>query len=367
MHRCFSLQKYTGINSRYTCPNCGRKRCFTLYVDEDGQQLSEQVGRCDHESSCGYHYKPREYFRDHPEIDGSDWRDAPLVRTTVAAIHRLPEAPKTLFTIPEEIVARSVRPAIHSTFTIFLSHLFDDSTVLSLVTRYKLGVTRAGDVIFFQIDAKGRCRTGKIMKYNPDTGHRIKDPDTKGRISWVHALMKYANALPQDWQLTQCLFGEHLLSLHPDATIALVESEKTAVIASAMMPEYLWLATGGKSQFNDRLSILLGRDIIAFPDVDGYDTWVQKASNLPNLNIKVSNILQLHATFEEQQQHIDIADWLIRTKLHPQPPINHSQPSTLQPNATRINTTFLRAARHISPEYHQELLALIEDLCLEMW
>ena len=134
-----------------------------------------------------------------------------------------------------------------------------------------------------------------------------------------------------------------------------------------MMPEYLWLATGGKSQFNNRLSVLLGRDIIAFPDVDGYDTWIQKASTLPNLHIKVSNLLQLHATTEEQQQHIDIADWLIRTKLHPQPPINHSPSLNPHPSSTHLNTTFLRASRYISPEYHQELLALIEDLVLEMY
>ena len=57
---------------------------------------------------------------------------------------------------------------------------------------------------------------------------------------------------------------------HPDKTVALVESEKTAIICSAMMPQYLWLATGGKSQFNSRLTVLKGRKIIAFPDIDAY-------------------------------------------------------------------------------------------------
>ena len=68
--RSFSLQRYAGISSRHTCPACGGKRCFTLYVDESGEPLSEIVGRCDHESSCGYHYKPKDYFRDHPEAGG---------------------------------------------------------------------------------------------------------------------------------------------------------------------------------------------------------------------------------------------------------------------------------------------------------
>jgi hypothetical protein len=60
----YNLQKYNGISSRYTCPHCGRKRCFTLYVDEDGDPLHESVGRCDHESSCGYHYTPKQHFAD---------------------------------------------------------------------------------------------------------------------------------------------------------------------------------------------------------------------------------------------------------------------------------------------------------------
>ena len=75
----YSLQRYTGPASRYTCPNCGAKHSFTRYVDAKGEFLHETVGRCDHESSCNYHYTPREYFRDHPEARPSaeDWRKAP--------------------------------------------------------------------------------------------------------------------------------------------------------------------------------------------------------------------------------------------------------------------------------------------------
>lgn len=258
--------------------------------------------------------------------------------------------------IPIEVVKKSVRPDIVSSFAAFLLHLFDDMTVVKLVSEYQLGVTKAGDVIFFQIDVEGRCRTGKIMKYDPETGHRIKDERTKGRINWVHSLMKRSGTLPEDWELTQCLFGEHLLGWHPDKPVALVESEKTAVICSAMIPEYVWLATGGKSQFNERLNVLQGRDIVAFPDVDGYETWVQKAAALPHLNIKVSDILQKNATDEEREQHIDIADWLIKWKLEPRPE-----------GEVKMNRTFQKVAKYFSPEYHEEILGLIEDLGLEVW
>ena len=164
MKRCFSLQKYAGISSRHTCPSCGGKRCFTLYVDEAGELLAENVGRCDHESSCGYHYSPKDYFRDHPEADGEDWRETEPEWLKKALERRKQQERKPLCYLPAELVMKSVRPDIVSSFTLFLLRLFDDQTVVRLVNDYRLGVTKAGDVIFFQIDKDGNCRTGKIMK-----------------------------------------------------------------------------------------------------------------------------------------------------------------------------------------------------------
>ena len=74
------------------------------------------------------------------------------------------------------------------------------------------------------------------MHYNPSTGKRIKDETIPGRINWLHTTLKRCHQLPKDWQLTQCLFGEHLLPQRPDKTVALVESEKTAIICAALMP-----------------------------------------------------------------------------------------------------------------------------------
>ena len=115
---------------------------------------------------------------------------------------------------------------------------------------------------------------GKIIPYNPATGHRIKD-DHFPPVMWVHTKLKATHLLPPEWSLTQCLFGERLLHDKVNANVALVESEKTAVICSLLLPEYIWLATGGKSQFNDRLMVLKGRKVTAFPGIDGYDEWIQ--------------------------------------------------------------------------------------------
>ena len=229
----YNLQKYKGISSRYTCPACGRKKCFTLYVDEAGDPLHESVGRCDHESSCGYHYTPKQFFTDHPDLKpGKDWRDGHTV--FVPKIK-----PKPLCTIPEHVVTRSVRINHDSDLITFLKTIIDPMVVEGLIEEYRIGVTRGGDTIFFQLDKLGRCRTGKIMKYDPETGHRIKDPDVPSRITWVHSLMKQSGQLPADWELSQCLFGENLLMEHPGMPVALVESEKTAIICSGLMHQYL--------------------------------------------------------------------------------------------------------------------------------
>ena len=64
----FTLEKYRGISTRYTCPQCGRKHTFTRYIDTENnnQYLSERVGKCNRLDKCGYHYTPREYFADNP-------------------------------------------------------------------------------------------------------------------------------------------------------------------------------------------------------------------------------------------------------------------------------------------------------------
>lgn len=66
----FILERYrSGGSNRYVCPQCGRKKCFTRYVDlETGKYVADECGKCDHTASCGYHYPPRQYFHDHPEL-----------------------------------------------------------------------------------------------------------------------------------------------------------------------------------------------------------------------------------------------------------------------------------------------------------
>ena len=306
MSHYYTLQKYTNPSSRHTCPACGRQRCFTLYVDPDANPLHETVGRCDHESSCGYHRTPRQYFHDHPEhrhhchperSEGSFTRHARPDRASPGII-------------PQNLIPP---PSAANHLITYLSTMLPSSAIDRIIADYRLASTPDQAIIFLQIDQDNQCRTGKIMQYDPATGHRIKDPDKPGRINWLHSILKRRKQLPPDWQLTQCLFGEHLLPQHQDKTVALVESEKTAIICSAMMPQYLWLATGGKSGLtSERLSSLKGRKIIVFPDIDAFKDWQQKIFTFPHLDIRISRLLEDNATPADRAAHIDLADWIIQ-------------------------------------------------------
>lgn len=313
----YQLEKYKGRSTRHQCPQCSDPHSFTLYVDENGEPLSEICGRCDHESGCGYHYTPKQFFSDNPNLSGE--------KNFVPALPQMKQH-KELCTIPFKVVKDFA--SYRSTFVLFLCGLFDrytleNPTIERLGELYALGATDDESVIFWQIDINGRVRTGKIMKYGAD-GHRIKDGSG---INWVHSKMKKQNQLPEDWELTQCLFGEHLLNWERNKrkVVALVESEKTALIGAACYPQYVWLATGGKSQLSiEKMKVLSGRTIVMFPDVDGFDYWKEKARTFTFAKFIVSDALAKNTTNEGRAAKIDIADLLIKELkggyIPPKPP-----------------------------------------------
>ena len=299
------LQKYHGKDSRHECPNCHDKHSLTWYVDDDGQPIDPTCGKCDHENNCGYHYTPRQYYADHPTdrkpMDSRPKQKAPTPTPML----------KSLCTIPFDYVRKSA--SYNCSFVRFLFGLFGADIVRYLMALYAVGVTVSGDVIFWQIDKTGRVHTGKLMRYGID-GHRDKK-----HIDWVHSTLKKRNLLPNDWELTQCLFGEHLLnwSWNRGKTIALVESEKSAMIGAAVFPQYVWLATGGKHNLQpEKTKALEGRTVIMFPDTDTtgatFQLWQHKANEMAKYcKATVSDLLERKATPEQKEKGIDIADWLI--------------------------------------------------------
>jgi len=299
----YILEPYKGMNTRYRCPTCQqRDKTFSLYIDtETGEHIHPTVGRCNRESNCGQHYTPKQYFQ-----DNNISFDTPQPK----AYKPRPVTPiqKPVSFIPVEVFKASLKAHETNHFVQFLINLFGVEVASQLVNRYFIATSKHwnGATVFWQIDTQGKVRTGKIMLYSPTTGKRVKNLEIP--VYWVHKALKQP-----EFELRQCLFGEHLL-IDKIKPVAIVESEKTAVIASVYLPHFIWVAVGSLTNLNaEKCSILKGRTVILFPDLNGFDKWSSKAKELSHLTIfSVSDLLERKATETEKKQGFDLADYLIK-------------------------------------------------------
>ncbi len=215
--------------------------------------------------------------------------------------------------------------------------------------RFLLGSSPEHSVIYWQIDDEGRVHEGKVMAYGADC-HRSRSRHPYS-MSWY---LKRQGQLSADWCYGHCLFGLHQLqglraagcrSWSPSApampTVAIVESEKTAVICSAKTlngqrpvisfggevshssevspARVLWMATGGLSMLSARaLAPLRGCRVILFPDTDAegstYRLWCERASEASRAlgqPLMVSDLLERRASATQKARKIDIADYIV--------------------------------------------------------
>ena len=226
-----------------------------------------------------------------------------------------------------------------------------EEQMLRAAERYRLGRSRDGGVIFWQIDDLGRTRDGKIMYYREDC-HR----DKSRHPSWTSARLKAYYSYDGDLPVERCLFGLHLLTEnsfkgHTDFTddtdflcagaafmlqesvesvrsvchkksVCVVEAEKTAVICSELFPQSIWMAAGGLSALSaEKLRPLRDHKVVLFPDTDPdgttYACWkaIAKEASRSSLSpIYVSPLLERHATPEQKAAKIDIVDLLFNPK-----------------------------------------------------
>ena len=252
--------------------------------------------------------------------------------------------------------------------------------MVSAACRYRLGASKLGGVIFWQIDQDERVRDGKVMYYGPDC-HR----DKQHNPTWVSALLRKRDPFPgSPHETSHCFFGTHLLtesyfkshteiteiterpkgqieitddtdyflntdfmdfmdyaakaapaqpvpealsvisviSVCPKKSVCMVEAEKTAVILSEVYPQYVWLAAGGLGEVQvEKFRPLRGHQVVLFPDTDpdgkAFKRWSDAATLVMNQvfwedspPIRVSDLLETHATPEQKAAKIDLIDFL---------------------------------------------------------
>lgn len=300
----FILKPYKGPADRDECPNCHRMRCFSRYIDTEGKiTFPPEVGRCNREQKCGYHYTPKQYFHDHPEL-----REERLDDKAPAFAPSPPKPAVERFFFPRSVMERSMNHYEENNFYMFLRNRFGEETAHELAVKYNIGTAkvRKGSCVFWQVDTQGHVCQGKVMFYDASTGKRSHDVHP----TWAHTLMRIDKE-----RIGQCFFGEHLLTMYPDRPVGIVESEKSAIIVSFYLPDYVWLATGGKDGMFAKadMDILKDRTVVLFPDLGMMENWQMKASLLRQngIDTHVFTYLEEHASQSEKEKGLDIADYLL--------------------------------------------------------
>ena len=169
--------------------------------------------------------------------------------------------------------------------------------------RYQLGRSRSGATVFWMIDEQGVLRDGHVGD------------------AWASALMKATGQLPEWWNPSHCFFGQHLL--FSARGIGIVESERSAVILSELYPSLLWLANSYPANLTEQhFQPFQGHAVTLFPRTDPfgntYTAYLELADQVHRslgLDIRVSPILEDHATPEQKQRQIDIVDFYFESEF----------------------------------------------------
>jgi hypothetical protein len=350
------------------CPNCNKKT-FVYYVNtETGNYLTANFGRCDREQNCNYHKAPpkgkrgflipflalngitdkatklvdlngiisiiptsqileqnakncfvSEWYLKNSNINYLNNESKYFNMDSISFINKVnTEAPKEppkpsfhSFELQDRLINKYKSDLTFDNLTTFLLDNFTFNEVDKAVSDYYLIGTNycwKQSTIFWQIDEKKQIKGAKIMQYNANTGKRIKEP--YNHINWLHKAIE-----EPDFNLCQCLFGLHLINEDYQKSIAIVESEKTAIIMSIFLPDFIWLATGSKGNFKfELLEPLKKRNCFAFPDNGEFTNWNNKANELKNkfFKIEVSNLLE-QTNFNNG---FDLADYYFETLIN---------------------------------------------------
>ena len=332
--------KYSLDNSskKFICPNCNKNRFVRYFDSNENKYLPEQIGRCDREQSCGYHFKPKDFFAKNPLSQKSS-----NLHSTKFIFKSNSRSKKIDFLNPN-YAPMSMKKYDQNNFVIWLKTLFNASIVTEIINDYNIGTSKRwhGATVFFQKDIKQRIRQVKIMLYNTSNGKRVKQDESpnpgRSKILFVgKQILKSAGNLNPN--LKQCFFGEHLL-INKTKIVGIVESEKTAILLHAyakkgLAPPYVWLATGGKNGcrwYGDTSTVLKDRDVILFPDLGAYEDWEKKSAEITNCNLVVSDILEEIATKDERKQGLDLADYYLKVSLN-QDLTNDAEPENNNSNS----------------------------------
>lgn len=267
-------------SKKYVCPQC-KQKTMVVYLDNETKAPVDvyQFGRCDRENTCGYHHTP---YQDPEHVQKARENFVPT------------PAPVVVQVFPEEKIWR---PLVERTKTcISPLHTFLNSKLLIPNDHLlKWDIYSDSDpegnnlTVYIYRNAQGQVCNLKWFKYKED-GHRDKNfnsyslrqpskskppPTPQSKEARENFSGEEKKSPIEELKYQMCLYGEHLLDPEKKKPVCIVESEKSAAIASFFYSQFDWVACGsnngltdGKDGKPDKITVLKGREVYWLNDAD---------------------------------------------------------------------------------------------------
>lgn len=188
----------------------------------------------------------------------------------VQLIDYKPEARNTshsfIKAVDGSLFRQTLRNYDENVFVMFLLQRFGLELTQKALETYFIGTAKGSGTIFWQVDQFNRPRTASKIFYGTN-GKRIKEKPPMRLFTSENGY-------------SACFFGEHLLvQLRPGELVGIVEAEKTAIIASLVLPtvggkKVYWLAACGNNGITaQKAEALRGLNVMLCPDF----SWLSRA------------------------------------------------------------------------------------------
>jgi hypothetical protein len=256
----WKLEKYSGQNSRFRCPQCKKARQYTRFINSEGAYAPFEYGKCNRLDKCGYFSYPKGIQSNAPVFvvkeepqEFIDWNNYNYNLDTSSDLIRF-----------------------------FCKH-HPEEQVIKVLKKYYVR-TEGNSIIFTYVDKRNRLTYVKKMMY--ENGHR------KGAI--------YTPYKAEIGRFKQCLFGLHIVT--KDKPVGVVESEKTVLLCDMFYPKITWVATGGE-QMISKVNVLDNATIFADKG-KAFQNWKKK---LDPKKFRMDNSLE----FSGLKEGSDLADYIV--------------------------------------------------------
>lgn len=288
------------------CPNCKKD-----YSETDWQK---SYGYC---PGCGYAHKISDFERNSIKRRLlADFANAGFNKVIKDAGSKEVE---TDWMLKKEFITASLEN--NNLFKFIVKH-FGEDAAYRIAAKYRLETHSYKDfygaAIFYQYDKEKKCHAFKVMQYDEDTGKRIKgSSDNEENKEEAKNEKDLLYQKPLMGAGNYCLFGRHLLTeQEKDKKICIVESEKTAIIASIAYPEAIWMATGSCYYLTEEKIDFSTENLYLFPDSDvnkeSNGNWFSMVRHCAWLNrARVSNFMGNYSKANKKTTDFDIADYII--------------------------------------------------------